>query len=296
MTPFYITETTTKDGLIHKGLFYKPTNAGKCAVLWVHGLTDNFYSNVTIFSQLAQAGREIGLGIASFNNRGHDVVSSGKKLDPTHPKGRIHVTQGSGYEIFTECVHDIDAGVSFLVSEGFSEIIIAGISTGANKVCYYAGTINDPRVAGVVLASPISDVPFENKGENFKKNLSMAKELMEQGRGEALLVGVTDLTLTARRYVSLYEAGGLEDVFDYYAKEPKMTAFSNILKPLLVLLSSQDEYADRPITTILEAYKKYQKSSKFSGVIIDGAFHSFSGKEKEVVSVMIDWIKSYNTR
>lgn len=292
MKQFYLAQIVTRDKLIHQGLFYRPSRPGKKAILWVHGLTDNFYGDLSALEEMASQCEREGIGLASFNTRGHDIVASIKKLDPKNPKGHTSLSLGSGYETFTECVYDIDAGITFLVNEGFSQIILAGISTGANKVCYYAGTTKDPRVAGTLLISPISDVPIESKGKEYRKNLARMKSMIRQGNGDALLDGVSYLALTPKRYVSLFEPGSAEDVFDYYAKKPRLTMFSRIKIPLYVIFGEKDEYCDRPVQDILAVFRRRQQSKQYAETVIPGAYHSFGGKEKELVDAMVGWIKT----
>lgn len=144
MKQFYLAEIITEDKLIHQGIFFKPkkpssvprrgTSAGK-AILWVHGLTGTFYGNIKIFDAFAQACEKEGWGFASFNNRGHDMVTGARRLDSTNPKGYSHVLVGAGLERFEECIYDIEAGVQFLIDKGFSEVIVVGHSTGAIKAC-----------------------------------------------------------------------------------------------------------------------------------------------------------------
>ncbi len=292
MKQFYLAEITTKDKLVHQGIYFAPLKKSKKALLWVHGLTDNFYGDMGMLETLVDTLGKDGWGIASFNTRGHDIITNVKKLDPQNPKGHTGLVIGSAYENFIECVYDIDAGIRFLINQGFTEIVIAGVSTGANKVCYYAGTQKNPRVAGVLLVSPLSDVPIEKKGKNYRANLKRVKQLLAQGKEDMLIEGYAELPLTPKRYLSLYEPGGVEDVFDYYAKQPKLKVFSNIKKPLCIILAGSDEYTDRPVADILAVYKKYQRSTNFHSAIIPSAFHSFGEKEKETIQAILDWLKS----
>lgn len=291
MKQFYLAEIVTKDKLIHQGLFFRPKKPGKKAILWVHGLTDNFYGDLSALEALSGRCEKEGWGLASFNTRGHDIVASVKKLDPQNPKGQTSISLGSSYENFADCAYDIDGAITFLKKQGFLQVILAGISTGANKVCYYAGTQKDPRIAGVILVSPISDVPIESKGKHYKEYVSQMKTLVKQRKGELLMSGITYLPLTPKRYLSLFDPGGSEDVFDYYNKQPKLAVFSRIKKPVCVVLAGADEYADRPVLDILTVLKKHHRSTNFHGFIIPGAFHSFNGKEKQVVGKILRWAR-----
>lgn len=294
MKQFYITEIVTKDKLIHQGLFFKPEKPGKKAILWIHGLTDNFYGDVRTFKVFAEECEKHGWGLASFNNRGHDIVASIARIDKTTAKGYTHFTHGSGVEKFIDCTLDIDAAITFLNERGFTEVILIGISTGANKACYYAGTQKDSRVIGIVLASPISDVAMKLKelGKTYKNIVKNLSKLVKTEAGK-LQKGLNYMPITIERFLSLYEMDSPEDTFPYYQKNPKFTLFSKISKPLMIVMAGSDEYTDRPVGEIVAVYDKFQHSQNYKSVIIPGAFHSFGGKEKEFVKMISDWILTF---
>lgn len=283
----------TKDKLVHQGIYFIPKKPMKRAILWVHGLTDNFYGDMGLIESFVDTLGSYGWGIASFNTRGHDIVSSVKKNDSLFPKGHTSITIGSAYENFSECIFDIDAGISFLFEKGFHEVMIAGISTGANKVCYYAGTQEDSRVIAVILASPISDVPIESKTKQYSSTIHRVKGLIEKMKGESLISDISYMPLTPQRYLSLFNPGGCEDVFDYYNKQPKLTVFSHIKQPLCVLLAGADEYTDRPVLDILNILKKHHQSTNFYGSIIPRALHSFNGQEQVMANDIFGWLRGF---
>lgn len=292
MKQFYLAEVITKDKLVHQGIYFQPSRKNKKSILWVHGLTDNFYGDLHLMEELSSRCETEGWGLAAFNNRGHDIVSSITKLDPSLPKGKIGINGGSAYEAFEDCILDIDAGISFLVSQGFPEIVIAGISTGANKVCYYAGTQRDPRVAGVILSSPLSDVPIGKKelGKNYRPLIQKAETRVRNGKGNDIFLDYPAMMLTANRFLSLYREGSEEDVFPYYQKNPKSKVFTKIAIPLFVVLAGSDEYSDRPVSEIKQFFDAHQRSIRYHSVVIAGAFHSYGGKEKECADAMHSWM------
>lgn len=294
MNRFNLVEIITKDNLIHQGIFFSPSKPKKRAILWIHGLTDTFYGDVKTFEEFAKHCEKLGWGFASFNNRGHDVITSVSKIDPSSPKGKTHSIQGAACEKFTDCVYDIDAAISFLEKEGYNEVVLVGISTGANKVCYYVGTQKDLRVVGVVLASAISDVGFKKKelGDAYEKTIVKVKKLVKEGKGESFIERLDYMPVTPNRFLSAYEENGIEDVFPYYQKNPTFKIYSKISIPLMVIMGERDEYADMPVNEIVAIYTKHQRSSSYKHVVIADAFNSFGGKEKEFVEEIISWIQS----
>ncbi len=291
MKPFYLSEITTKDGLVHQGIFSRPEKAGKRASLWVHGLSAAFYNDIHLYETVADACGQKGWGFALFNNRGHDLIAGIRKMDGSPPNGYSYFQAGAGQEVFEQSVLDIDAGIAFLVEQGFTEVVIVGHSTGANKACYFAATQKNPRVVGVVLSGPMSDRlnPSISK-EKLRKDLAYMHKLVREGKGDELLLGYLFFPIMPKRFISLLEPGSTEDVFDYGDKEPKMTYFSKIKLPLLVLLPGNDEYADRPIADIKKVFDAHATSKQYKSVIVPGAVHKLHGKEKEAADTIVSWI------
>jgi len=286
MKSFYLSEITTKDGLLHQGIFLKPQKPGKKALLWIHGLSGRFYGDVKMMEELAVACEEKGFGLASFNNRGHDMVASAHRGDE-------YVTIGAGNEKFQDCVLDIQAQILFLNEQGFSEVVLAGSSTGANKVCFYAATQNDPHVAGIILAGPISDRYSSGYApEMYKKYKAFMQKEIDEGRGDELKVGYDFLPLTPNRWMSMYSEGTAEDVFNYYDGQAALKQFSKITKPLMVMIGKNDEHADGKVQEIQKLFDSHTKSKKYKSVVIPAANHGFDGKEKEVVEAVVSWVQT----
>lgn len=293
MKPFYLSEITTKDGLVHQGIFFAPSKPVKRAILWVHGLTGRFYGNVPITDELIDHCEKNGWGFAAFNNRGHDHISGMHRIDPKTGKFS-YAYGGGGREVFEECIFDIHAGVDFLVSKGFSDVIVVGSSTGALKVMYQEGTHPHDNVTGVVLAGALSDRlgPDVDKKKLPDQILRM-EQLITEGKGDELQIGLSYFPMTPKRFVSLFKKDSVEEsTVDYDDPHPKMTAFSNIKKPTLVLFSEKDENLDRPVTGVQKVFDAKTQSKKYKSIIIPGADHEFTGKEKQVVNIISDWVAS----
>jgi pimeloyl-ACP methyl ester carboxylesterase len=288
MKSYYLTEIITKDNLIHQGIYFEPKKPGDTAILWVHGLTGSFYGDTKLFEKIIDAGEKQGIAFASFNNRGHDMIAGISKVDPKSPKGYTHAVGGAGYEKFEESVYDIDAGITFFVKQGYKKVILVGHSTGANKACYYAGSKKDPRVGGVILASPISD-RYTSYGRKPWYIIPFIKLLINIGLGNSLLSGVNFFPITPNRASSLITPNSSEDVFDYGDIKPKLTYFKNIKNTLLVVFGEADEYADRPVVDIKKVFDSV-KLPHFSCKITANATHGFDGKEKELAETIVDWI------
>lgn len=291
MKQFYLVETTTKDGLVHQGVYFAPSKKGRRALLWLHGIGGTFYGSIPLYEAFVSECEKLGYGFAAFNTRGHDSIAGLRKIDKKSEKGYKHVNGGAGYEVFEESIHDIDAGIQFLVDQGFSEAIVIGYSTGANKACYYFGKKNHPKAAGVVLAGPISDrLDLDINKKKLKKNLIRMEKLVKAGRGDEL-IAFHQFPMTPKRFISLLKPNTSEDTFDYGDKKPRFTSFARITKPLLVVLSARDEYLDRPVEEVQRVFDAYAKSKQYRSIVLPEALHKFNGKEKEAVETIVGWIK-----
>ncbi len=288
---FTLEQKETRDGMIHQGAFCTPEKKGITALLWVHGLASSFYGNTPLLVALCKHCRTHGYALASFNTRGHDVVTSAKKLDRRKKKGYRYVHAGAGYEDFCASAYDIEASVSFLEEKGYTRIVLVGHSTGANKVCYYAGSRRDRRVAGVILAGPVSDrLAPDLDQRKIKQDLVTMNKYIKEGQGDELLSGYYYYPITPKRYVSLLMPGSVEDTFDYGEKEPKLRYFSQIKQPLLVHLGENDEYLDRDPTELIRIYREHTRSCAFEGRVLVGALHSYNGMEEDAARDFVDWM------
>jgi len=286
---YELVDIVTEDRLVHQGMVHIPDNHGSTAVIWVHGLTGTFYSNTITMGLFAQMCAEQAVAFGAFHTRGHDYVSSAHRLDETKEHGYVYETIGAGVENFTDCVKDIDAMIAFFVERGFSKIILVGNSTGANKVCYYAGTMKAPQVAGVVLSGPMSDrYSATDEATNTKHQLFMEQKIQE-GKGDELITGFDFFPLTPKRWMSLLAKGSPEDVFNYHDSVGALTTFSAIQIPMLVMFGGKDQHADRPIEEIQKAFDEHTTSEKYKSVIIPDADHGFTGKEQIFVETIVSW-------
>ena len=288
MKKYFLTEITTKDKLIHQGIYFEPKEKSDIAMLWVHGLSGEFHSHITSIDAFASKGDDLGYGFAVFNTRGAKFIDGVQQQDASNPKGYIYIPGGAGNEIFEECIHDIDAGITFLTQQGYRKIILVGHSTGANKVCFYAGTVQDSRVIGVILNSPISD-RLEKTKKEIAETLPLMKQKILEGKGDELLFGYSHFPMTAKRYLSLYEIGSKEDVFDYGDEKPKLIVFSNITKPLYVILGEKDEHADRPLIDIKKVFDAHTTSKNYTSIIVPNALHGFDGMEQKLAKLVGEW-------
>lgn len=275
----------TSDGIVLEGIV-ATSRQKKAALIWLHGLSSKFYSDLALVDELSKQCPAQGIGYFKFNMRGHDVVTW------EHSKRYGYRFGGSAFEKFEKCILDIRSMINFARRLGYKKIALAGHSTGANKALYYLYKTSDPSVKGLMLLGPISDIAAERKRlglRQLKTALVIARKLKD--KKPLNLMPLRFGLYSAKRYWSLYHPGEAEDVFPYHNKDAKWSELKNVKIPLAVVIGSRDEYLDRPAKKLIEIFRDKAISTKsFTGFVVKNASHSFPKKEKELGRIVLNWI------
>src|SRR5499426_326135 len=244
--PASLVRIATRDGVWLDGVVAEPRGRRRTAVVWVHGLGSVFSSGQPLTRELSARLNSAGIALFKLNNRGHDVVA-----------GRGRRLAGAAFERFGHSAEDIRAMISFARRCGYRRVVLAGHSTGANKVLHYAARARDRRVAGIILAGPVSDVAAEAKrvgARELQRRVAGAERIAR--RDPDALVPRDWGFWSARRYLSLYRPGGDEDVFPYYRPRARWTALRSMRVPVAAIVGDGDEYLDRPAGELIEAFRE----------------------------------------
>lgn len=284
MIPVILTRVKTRDGISLDGIYVKPKRKGDTALIWIHGYTSRFYSSQILIKELSARLSRQGIAYFKFNTRGHDIINR-------DGRGKNYL-QGGAFEQFEDCLKDIQAMISFARKLGYKKIILAGHSTGANKIAYYWHKTKERAVKALLLLGPLSDIAGEAKRigkKNLAKRLTIAEKLNK--KNPKSLIPQNFEICGAGRYISLFRPGTNEDTFPYYDPKARWKAVGNIKVPILTVIGSRDEYLDRSAKTFVDAFhKNAAKTKKFTGVIIKNSGHNFTKKEKELAKVIVSWI------
>jgi pimeloyl-ACP methyl ester carboxylesterase len=281
--PVSLARLKTRDGIWLDGLIAEPRGR-RTALIWVHGLGSVFSSAQALTLELSTRLNAAGVGYFKFNNRGHGVVA-----------GRGKQLAGAAFERFEKSVEDIRAMIAFVRKRGYRRIILAGHSTGANKVLYYTARSRDRRVSGLILLGPVSDVAAEAKrlgARELRRRVAAARRIAR--RDPRALVPRAWGFWSARRYISLYRPGEVEDVFPYYRPGARWTALRSVRLPVAAIVGSRDEYLDRRPRELIEALRRNAvRARSFTGSVVPGARHGFQNRERELAELLVGLIRAY---
>jgi alpha-beta hydrolase superfamily lysophospholipase len=284
--PVTLVRIRTRDGVWLDGVVTEPRRRRGAALVWVHGLGSVFSSGQPLMRELSARLNAAGLGYFKFNTRGHDVVvHAGTGL------------AGAAFEQFGRSVEDIRAVIAFAASRGFRRVVLAGHSTGANKILHYAARARDRRVAGLILVGPVSDIAGAVKlvgAAELRRRVALAERLAR--RDPRVLVPRSWGFVGARRYVSLYKPGQTEDVFPYHRPRARWTALRAVRLPVAVVIGGRDEYLDRPARALLDAFRRNAPNARsFTGIVVPGARHNFAAHERELTDHIVGWLRAAAT-
>jgi len=271
----------TRDGVWLDGVIAEPPRRRRAALIWVHGLGSVFSSGQPLIRALSTRLTAAGIAYLKLNNRGHDVVArAGRRL------------AGAAFERFGESVRDIRAMIVLARSAGYRTVILAGHSTGANKVLHYLARVRDPRVRGLILLGPVSDIAGEMKrigARELRRRVAVAERIAR--RDPQALVPRAFGFWSARRYLSLYRPGEAEDVFPYYRPNARWTALRRVRLPVAVIVGRRDEYLDRSPAQLIAAFERNASGARsFTGLVIPGAGHGFQRREEVLARAIVDWL------
>ncbi len=256
------------------GFYRPPAHPGKTLLILVHGMGSNFYRS-KLKKCFLQATPEAGLGILTFNNRGAE-------------DGTIH-------ERFSDCLEDLDAAIHFGLQRGYRHFILAGHSTGCQKITYYQARRQRKDIAALVLLAPADDHALcrRDTGALYARWVARARRLVARGKGREILAGLYQ-TFSARRFLSVADPRQTEaKIFNY---DGRLEHFRKIQTPMLAIFGSREPYAVLPVRRMLDILKEGSRSSRFDALIIPRADHSFHGHEESTVQQVLKWACSVRAR
>ncbi len=250
----------------------------KCMII-IHGMGGNFYSSQRL-PYFAEAFKEF--SVFSINTRGHDDVSSTKRVN-----GTKHIRTGTGTERFEESILDISAAIRIMWRMGFRKIVLIGHSTGCQKILYYQYKRNDRRVKALVLLGPADDYSLGIADKKkFRKTMSIVHDLQRKGKAN---VPSPELGFfSPNRIMSVSSLKNVESRMLYY--DGKLAEFSSITTPICAIFGSEEEYRDRDVSEYLKILSGKTHSKNYRSIVIDGAAHSFSGYEAKTANRIKEWL------
>lgn len=273
----------TSDGLKLQGTFWNTDKKDICVIL-THGMCgtiiDNYFA--TVWGKYLQ---ENNVGFIYGHNRGHSIENDIVMKDGSFKR------YGCMYEIFEDCIYDIDLWINKAIELGYKKIILAGHSYGCNKVIYYLSKKKILEVKGVILASAPDMQGLTLKNEkNYYKLLDEAILNIKNNEPTKLLSKMVEdyMYMSSQTYYNWYNEKSNIDNFPILKKLEKWEQLSKIEIPILTFSGSKEDELYLKLELIKE---KAINCKDFSFEIIPDTGHTYEGKEIEIAVDILKWIK-----
>lgn len=283
------------DGVNLEGILYKASsNISEKIILSVHGMTSNCFKKRDI--EIAKKANEKGIDYFAFNNRGSEIVKYIEKETEGQPAKEL---AGTAYEDVLEGYEDIVGAIIKLKELGYKNIYLQGHSLGCTKIVYtYNELINNDEteilenIKGVILLSLV-DIPMALKvylRDNFKQYLDYAEKLEYENKIYEMMPRESFIHPISVKSFLRYARDNKDIDFANYGKDNELEKLNNIQVPLFMRWGNDNEMiiqqADELSTMVNNIITNENKNIDY----IDGANHSYTGKEKELAEQIVEFV------
>ena len=272
-----------QDGVILNGIMYKNTNKTAKIIISVHGMATNCIKKRDEI--IAKKANEINIDFLAFNNRGHDLVNYIKKESEEKPE-----LAGTAYEEIAESYEDIVGAINYAIEQGYKEIYIIGHSLGCTKTIYtYNKLIEEnekgilEKIKGIILLSLV-DIPLAIQvylKDDFPVMVTYAKNMKREKMENQLMPAESFIHPISVKTFLRYAIENKDiDFAKFSDKNYNFEELNNIKVPLFMRWGNQRELIIQEADKLCEQLKGKIKNDKLDIGYIDGADHSYTGKEE----------------
>ena len=279
----------TKDGLRLPMIHYESRSKDYC-IVFVHGMSGDILINT--FAQIwAREAIKNDIGFLFGHTRGYsymnDIICKNKEIK----------RYGTTYEVFEECLEDIDLFIKTAKNLGYKKLILIGHSLGCNKVIYYLSKNTEESLKGVVLASPpdmCGLCQMKKYNENYSSMRKEAITAIKENTPEKRLMTILwdEYELSARTFLSISTEDSPVDNLPLYKNPSHFEQLERIKVPVLIFESSQDDIIIRSVEEDLALIKEKATNSKVTTTIIPDTGHTYQGKEQYTADIIMNWINT----
>lgn len=277
----FINDAYTKDNM-RLPMVHFNTNEKDICVIFVHGMCQTIIDNYfAIVCGNTLSDNKIGFIYA--HNRGYSIENDILMKDGTYTRC------GCMYEIFEDCVLDIDLAIEKAKELGYKRIILMGHSYGCNKLIYYYYK-KRPNILGVILSSAPDMVGLQLlRQKDYKELIKEAKENIDNGDSTKLLSNLVEdyMYMSSQTYYNWFNKNSNLDNLPVMGNSNNWYQFESIDVPILTFSGSleTDNYLH------LDLLKdKAKNCNNFECKIIENANHFYHNKEDEISLLILNWI------
>ena len=282
----FINNVYTVDGLMLPMVHFESKVKDIC-VICIHGMcgtiVDNYFA--TVWGKVLS---EKNIGFIYEHNRGHSIENDIVMMDGSFKR------YGCMYEIFEDCIYDIDLAIQTAKDKGYKRIILLGDSYGCNKVIYYYYK-KHPNILGIILASAPDMIGSHLLLEpDYKELLAEAKKNIDNNEPTKLLHKMIEdyMYMSSLTYYNWYNENSNLDNLPVISNKEHWKQFETIDVPILTFSGSNEEDYYQHLDLLKD---KALNCKNFEYKIIENTGHTYKNKEKEIANLIFEWInKNFN--
>lgn len=285
------------DGIKLNGFLYKNEEKTDKVILSVHGMSSNcFKERDTVIANYANKNN---IDYFCFNNRGSELV----KYIRRDIEGRKEkMLGGTTYEDVLEGYEDIVGAILKLKELGYEKIYLQGHSLGCTKIVYTYHELKDEEendilssIKGIILLSLV-DIPMALKvylRDKYEKYLELAEEKEKAGKLKDIMPKDSFIHPISVKTFLRYARDNQDIDFAKFGQDTELEYLNQIDAPLFMRWGNDNEMilqkADELVAQVSNCISNAEKDIDY----VDGANHSYNGKETILAQQIIDFIKKY---
>ena len=282
------------DGIKLDGLLYTSKHKTEDIILSIHGMATNcMKKRETIMAKFAN---ENNIDYFCFNNRGSELVKYIRRY--TEGK-RQKELGGTSYEDVLEGYEDITGAIIKLKELGYKNIYLQGHSLGCTKIVYTYNELKDEQddmvndIKGIILNSLI-DIPRALKvylRDNFNKYLEYAEEKEKNGQRDEMMPEEAFIHPISVKTFLRYARDYQDINFANFGEDKELKVLNNIEVPLFMRWGNVNEMIVQMPEELVDLMNKCINNPNKDIYYMDGANHSYEGKEEELAKQVIAFIE-----
>ncbi len=282
------------DGVILNGLLYEGKERTQDVLLAIHGMSSNCFKKRD--QVVANRANENNIDYFCFNNRGSELV---KYISKDIEGKKEKIIAGTSYEDVLESYEDIVGAILKLKELGYQNIYLLGHSLGCTKIVYTYSELKEEEsqdllqnIKGIFLLSLI-DIPKAIEvylGENFENYLELAIKKHEEGKDMELMPKDAFIHPISVKTFLRYSKNNQEIDFASYGEDEQLKKLNDITVPLFMRWGNKKEMILQEAGNLTSMLNNIITNPKKDIAYIDGADHSYTGKEEILAEQIIEFI------
>ncbi len=202
---------------------------------------------------------------------------------------------GLTFEMFDNCVEDLQAYVDFAKEQGYKKIILGGHSYGCNKVVYYLYKTKCKDVDKYILLSP-TDTEYHIEGE--EKSIAQFNDYIAQNnpKQDDIIPFLFDKYnfFTTRTYLDFLNNSHHKNL-PVYSNKKHFNQLKSINIDGLFVMGQNDVFAKRNGRNHLQIIlENSNKEANNEVEVIENAGHVYRQHEQDLAKAIIDFDKNTN--